>query len=99
MEYFRSLVPMLPPQDMMIRNPWTSIGLPTGKAQGVVIGCEVYLQFDDFKVAILKAHAFQVAVEIKAAEFGNDGFERCRYQVNKLGGLQKDSIRATSTPH
>ncbi|KAK4419823.1 hypothetical protein Salat_2395200 [Sesamum alatum] len=75
-----------------------SAGCLAGKTEGLKEGHEVYLASEEHKEFVkqtrlqgardfLKAPAFNVAVEIKATEFLDQGFERCKSQVLKLKGF------------
>ncbi|KAK4423724.1 hypothetical protein Salat_1955300 [Sesamum alatum] len=80
------------------KNEGFSAGCLTGKTEGLKEGREVYLASEEHKEFIkqtrlqgardfLKAPAFNVAVEIKATKFLDQGFERCKSQVFKLKGF------------
>ncbi|KAK4426304.1 hypothetical protein Salat_1398900 [Sesamum alatum] len=75
-----------------------STGCLAGKTEGLNEGREIYLASEEHKEFVkqtrlqgardfLKAPAFNVAVEIKATEFLDQGFERCKSQVLKLKGF------------
>ncbi|KAK4412403.1 hypothetical protein Salat_2887300 [Sesamum alatum] len=75
-----------------------SAGCETGKAEGLLAGRDAYLASEVHKEFVeqtrlqeardfLKSPTFQVAVEIKATNFLDQGFERCKSQVRKLKGF------------
>ncbi|KAK4434780.1 hypothetical protein Salat_0640900 [Sesamum alatum] len=77
-----------------------STGCLAGKTEGLKEGREIYLASEEHKEFVkqtrlqgardfLKAPAFNVAVEIKATEFLDQGFERCKSQVLKLKGFRE----------
>ncbi|KAK4428838.1 hypothetical protein Salat_1183700 [Sesamum alatum] len=72
-------------------------------------GCVEYLQSYEHKGVLpttrlegardfLKSSAFQVAMEIKAAQFTNDGFKLCRAQTQKLGCFVKSFHQSRLDP-
>ncbi|KAK4416983.1 hypothetical protein Salat_2523800 [Sesamum alatum] len=60
-----------------------TIALEAGKIEGFSVGRATGAR--DF----LKSHAFWVALEIKAIDFLDRGFERCMSQVKNLTGFAK----------
>ncbi|KAK4421269.1 hypothetical protein Salat_2077400 [Sesamum alatum] len=80
------------------KNEGFSAGCLAGKTKGLKESREVYLTSEEHRGYIkqtrlqgardfLKAPAFNVAVEIKATEFLDQGFKRCKSQVLKLKGF------------
>ncbi|KAL2225538.1 UNVERIFIED_CONTAM: hypothetical protein Sindi_2947000 [Sesamum indicum] len=78
-----------------------STGHADGKIAGSVEGRENFLKSDEFAGRIkeariqgardfMKAPAFESALEIKAADYVVQGFERCKSQVATLGGFAPD---------
>ncbi|KAL0406548.1 UNVERIFIED_CONTAM: hypothetical protein Slati_3968700 [Sesamum latifolium] len=73
---------------------WEAAGLIVSKTQGR----DEYTRSEEYNASLansrlqgardfLKSSAFKVAVEIKATNFVNDGFEKCKAQVAKLQGF------------
>ncbi|KAL0415845.1 UNVERIFIED_CONTAM: hypothetical protein Slati_3416400 [Sesamum latifolium] len=77
-------------------------GFSAGEAAGMIVrqaqGREEFVRSEEYRASLassrlqgarhfLKSSAFNVAVEIKAASFVNDGFEKCKAQVTKLHGF------------
>ncbi|KAK4417031.1 hypothetical protein Salat_2528600 [Sesamum alatum] len=75
-----------------------SAGCEAGKVEGLLAGRDASLASEMHKAFVkqtrlqgardfLKSPAFQVAVKIKATNFLDQGFERCKSQVRKLKGF------------
>ncbi|KAL2249872.1 UNVERIFIED_CONTAM: hypothetical protein Sindi_2460900 [Sesamum indicum] len=75
-----------------------SAGHAVGKIAGAIEGREEFLRSEDFGVCIrearlqgardfMKVPAFESALEIKAADYLMQGFERCKAQVTTLSGF------------
>ncbi|KAK4415077.1 hypothetical protein Salat_2614800 [Sesamum alatum] len=73
-------------------------GREVGKEEGHSAGCDAYLTSDARKEFVaktrlqgardfLKSLVFQVAIEIKAVDFLDQGFEICKSQVLKVKGF------------
>ncbi|KAL0411714.1 UNVERIFIED_CONTAM: hypothetical protein Slati_3761100 [Sesamum latifolium] len=77
-------------------------GFSAGEAAGVIVGQaqgrDEFTRSEEYRTSLasshlqgardfLKSSAFDVAVEIKAASFVNDGFKKCKAQVVKLRGF------------
>ncbi|KAL2230808.1 UNVERIFIED_CONTAM: hypothetical protein Sindi_1675200 [Sesamum indicum] len=80
-----------------------SAGHAAGKIAGAIEGQEEFLKSEDFAARIrearfqgardfMKAPAFECALEIKAADFLMQAFERCKAQVATLVDLLLTSI-------
>ncbi|KAK4422960.1 hypothetical protein Salat_1878600 [Sesamum alatum] len=75
-------------------------GCLAGKTEGLKEGREVYLASEEHKEVVkkhstprgsdfLKAPAFNIAIEIKATDYIDQGVERCKSQVLKLKGFKE----------
>ncbi|KAL2235542.1 UNVERIFIED_CONTAM: hypothetical protein Sindi_1286400 [Sesamum indicum] len=75
-----------------------SAGHAAGKVAGAIEGRDNYLKSNDFSARIkeariqdardfMKAPTFESALEIKAADYLMQGFDRCKRQVTTLGGF------------
>ncbi|KAK4415718.1 hypothetical protein Salat_2679200 [Sesamum alatum] len=73
-------------------------GWAVGKEECLIAGCGAYLSSMEHQMFILdtrlqgargflKFPAFKVAIEVKAVDYLDEGFERCQPQVQKLKGF------------
>ncbi|KAL0394445.1 UNVERIFIED_CONTAM: hypothetical protein Slati_4410700 [Sesamum latifolium] len=84
-------------------------GREVGREEGHVAGRQEYLQSEAYKAALaearlqgardfLRAPAFKIAVETKAADFHVEGFDKCQAQLEKLGGFAEGFDRNRLDP-